>query len=425
MNESTIVIINYSILLAGLVISLSGLVFTIEISRFDRWNRAFFILLFSILVVYLGTEILTIIAMETPSQSFGHWAPFFMYINSTASSLIMPQLTIFIIKTASPRDKISSHPLFITVLAFWIIYMILLTSTWFTDYIYYFTPDNKYHRGPFYVLLLLPAVLIMGANIIALIIRRKDFSRREMYSFCTYIILPLIGMILQIFFYGILSVALCSSLASAALFVFILVDHVERMIEQVNQSAHQQANILALQMRPHFIYNTLTSIYYLCDQDPQKAKSTIFDFTNYLRANFSAVASDRPVFFKDELAHAKAYLAVETVRFDDRIAVEYDIPYTDFQLPALTLQPLVENAVKHGIVSDTGNLHILIKTVKKEGYVELIVENTGAAFGEYKNDDPGIALENIKQRLRSMCNGTFVISGREGGGTVVTIKIPD
>ena len=90
-------------------------------------------------------------------------------------------------------------------------------------------------------------------------------------------------------------------------------------------------------MRPHFIYNTMTSIYYLCEQDPKTAQQVTLDFTNYLRKNFSAIAKDGTIPFTEELEHTRAYLAVEQIRFEGEMFVEFDTPHTAFKLPPLTL----------------------------------------------------------------------------------------
>ena len=178
-------------------------------------------------------------------------------------------------------------------------------------------------------------------------------------------------------------------------------------------------------MRPHFIYNTMMSIYYLCDQNPQKAQQVTLDFTTYLRKNFNAIASDDTITFSEELEHTCAYLAVEQAQHDDNLFVEYDTPHTLFRVPTLTLQPIVENAVKHGMNPDAAEpLHISIKTEKTDSGNEIIVEDNGPGFKPADNKEPHIALANIRERLSLMCGGTMEITSLETGGTRVTIRIP-
>ena len=186
----------------------------------------------------------------------------------------------------------------------------------------------------------------------------------------------------------------------------------------------QRTNTLMLQIRPHFVYNTLTSIYCLIDDDPAKAKEVTDEFTNYLRNNFTAIAQDKPIAFTKELEHTKAYLAVEQARFEGQLFFEFDTPVINFRLPALTLQPIVENAVKHGRDPELDPLYISVITNETENGVEISVIDSGPGFGEIDNDEPHIALNNIRERLEMMCNGTLTIAPREVGGTVVTVFIP-
>ena len=162
---------------------------------------------------------------------------------------------------------------------------------------------------------------------------------------------------------------------------------------------------MVLQMRPHFIYNAMMSIYYLCTKDSKKAQQVTMDFTNYLRKNFTAIASENPVPFSDELEHTRAYLAVERVQFEDSLCVEYDTtPHKNFRLPPLTLQPIVENAVKHGMDPEYAPLCISIRTRETDSGSEIIVEDNGPGFAPADDDcEPHIALANIKQRLEMMC----------------------
>ena len=128
------------------------------------------------------------------------------------------------------------------------------------------------------------------------------------------------------------------------------------------------------------------------------------DFTNYLRKNFTAIASENPVPFSDELEHTRAYLAVEQVQFEDSLCVEYDTPHKNFRLPPLTLQPIVENAVKHGMDPEYAPLCISIRTRETDSGSEIIVEDNGPGFAPADDDcEPHIALANIKQRLEMMC----------------------
>lgn len=401
--------INYTILIIGLAISFSGLLLMLAIRFLTHWYKSFFITLFTIMLVYLSFNLVCILSMSAAKPEDYYISKISMYIYSIASSLPTLMLSYLIIN-ANSKTHIKGTMLTRLSTFIWIVYVALLSLTQFTSFIYYFTPDNVYHRGDFYYLLLVPPALMMVINFVGVIMRWKTITPRQRRAFTIYLIIPLIGTLIQMFFFGIFTIALCASIASLYMFIFSLEDHVDNAMDTVKTNADQKASILALQMRPHFIYNTLTSIYYLCDEDTEKAKSTILAFTSYMRKNFTALSSEDTIPFEDELEHTKAYLEVEKTRFEDEIEIEYDIGVIDFKLPPLTLQPLAENAVKHGRKPDGGKLFITIRTAKTDKGIEVTVENTGAAFGEIKNDDPHIALNNMSERLKLMCNGTLTIT---------------
>ena len=110
-----------------------------------------------------------------------------------------------------------------------------------------------------------------------------------------------------------------------------------------------RVSIMTSQIRPHFMYNALTSIAMMCTIDPPAAQEATVTFAKYLRENMDSLKQNSPVPFSQELDHLKKYLYIEKLRFQNKLNIEYDITVTDFVLPLLSVQPLVENAVKHGV----------------------------------------------------------------------------
>jgi LytS/YehU family sensor histidine kinase len=205
---------------------------------------------------------------------------------------------------------------------------------------------------------------------------------------------------------------------------FIISDQIINNYNQQREIANQSAHLMVLQMRPHFICNTMMGIYYLCDRNPQKAKQVTLDFTTYLRKNFTAIASEDTIPFSDELEHTRAYLAVEQAQHKQLLHVEYDTQFTFFRVPPLTLQPIAENAVKHGLDPYRGPLHIVIRTCRTDKASVIVVEDNGPGFDAAQQSEAHTALTNIRQRLELMCDGKMEITAREEGGTRVTIRIP-
>ena len=188
-----------------------------------------------------------------------------------------------------------------------------------------------------------------------------------------------------------------------------------------------QISIMLSQIQPHFLYNTLNSIYQLCETNPMRARILVNSFSEYLRNNLSSLEEHRLIPFKTELEHINTYLDIEKVRFEDTLEIEYDIKCIDFSLPVLTVQPIVENAVKHGTSKKRGGGTVMISTDEnKESYI-IKISDTGCGFDptQPKNDGKKhIGIENVRQRLFNMCGGTLSIESEVGKGTIATIIIP-
>jgi LytS/YehU family sensor histidine kinase len=262
--------------------------------------------------------------------------------------------------------------------------------------------------------------------------RRTRLSRKTFLSLVIAQMPMAFTLILNLFVDAVLLFGISYVLSALVMYSLVLSDQIEqdfrhqqRIAEQQGEIARQRANVMVLQMRPHFIYNTLTSIHCLCKLNPEKAQQVTMDFTNYLRKNFNAIASDSTIPFSMELEHTRAYLAVEKAQHEDMLSVDYDTPFTYFRLPSLTLQPIVENSVKHGMDPYHGPLHISIRTRRTDSVTEIIVEDNGSGFDLSDENRPHTALDNIRQRLELMCAGKLDVMSRDGGGTTVTVTIPD
>ncbi|MBR2531178.1 MAG: histidine kinase [Lachnospiraceae bacterium] len=202
----------------------------------------------------------------------------------------------------------------------------------------------------------------------------------------------------------------------------------KRLEAQEKELTENRISIMMSQIQPHFLYNSLASIYYLCDDDPQLAKKAIDEFSSYLRVNMDSLKQTRNVPFKEELKHIRNYLDLEKMRYEDRLTIFYDIEVSDFLVPALSVQPIVENAVRHGISKQPEGGTVSISTYEKDGWYEITVEDDGVGFDPEKGSDDKtrshIGIENVRYRLREMCGGTLEITSEFGFGTTATIRIP-
>ena len=190
--------------------------------------------------------------------------------------------------------------------------------------------------------------------------------------------------------------------------------------------AEQQIQIMMTQMQPHFLYNTLSTIQALCRIDPEKASDTTEKFGIYLQQNLDSINQPELIPIKKELEHTKIYADIEMIRFKN-VRVEYDIKDESFCVPALTVQPLVENAIKHGARIRKEGV-VTVRTKKTDNGHEVVISDNGCGFDttqQLGTDKTHIGIRNVEERVRIMCGGSVSIESRLDEGTTVTIRIPE
>ena len=400
---------------------LLGLAAAVIMPNSDRWSKRFFITFFSILLLYSTISIADMILTSSSSDMILPLKIIY-YFETLLALILYPMLTAYLLHCCG--ERLIHSRLFRAAVILSVICFILMNFSPFTTWFYYFTPINQFHRGPLYITVIILMDSIMVLNLAGVIQRREKLSKKYFYAYLIDIVPLTIALFIHLFVSVFMFLGFGFAICAFSMFGIIQSDQIDQNLRQQREIANQRANIMVLQMRPHFIHNTMTSIYYLCGQDPKKAQQVTLDFNTYLRKNFTAIASEDPVPFSEELEHTRAYLAVEQAQFEDQLFVDFDTPHITFRVPPLTLQPIVENAVKHGMDPDSEPLHISIRTRKTDSCSEIIVENTGSDFTPLDNSEPHLALQNIRQRLKMMCGGKLKVMPRDGGGTIVKIVIP-
>ena len=219
--------------------------------------------------------------------------------------------------------------------------------------------------------------------------------------------------------------------------VSMLYRQVKENRELERRLRRSRAELMASQIKPHFIYNTLNSIRTLITLDPKAAQQAVYDFSIYLRSNLDNMGDRDLIPFTEELRHIRAYLDIEKIRFEERLNVVMDIRTYMFLVPPLSIQPLVENAVKHGICKRMRGGTVTIRSYEEKNLYVVEVEDDGAGFdvsgldlGDDTADDvtssgsdtdSHIGLNNIRFRVHEITGGSLKIESHPGEGTKVTV----
>ena len=298
----------------------------------------------------------------------------------------------------------------------------------------------------FYDLLPLWTVLqsVSCIIIIVLLVLRFIAGNKNEKILCTFGMLPMIAFILDVIGTGIglwqggiisEDVFIVIFVASIILLLRVVPKNLnvairareleaEKMILSAELAESRIATMIS-QIQPHFIYNTLGTIEQLCITEPDAASKLVRNFSLYLRGNFSELDNAKPIRFSQEMNHVKHYTDIEQVRFPD-MTIQYDLRSVEFLLPALSVQPLVENAIKHGLMGLEEGGIVTISAYETEEYYVVEVTDDGVGFDMNAGCDETkhVGIKNIRGRIEAMCNGTLTIESKIGSGTKATIKIP-
>lgn len=326
-------------------------------------------------------------------------------------------------KEQSKRKPVRVYLVYLIV----ILGMLLLIVSQFANLYYYFDADNFYHRKPMYPLSIFLVLLGEGLDLSLLIQYRRRVKKAILISLISYVVLPVIAAFILFFYYGLSLINIAITISMIFMFIVAIIEQKKVLEQKEKEMSDLRIEVMLSQISPHFIYNTLTAIQYLCIKDPLMAEETVGEFAVYLRNTIDSLTTKKNIPFEKELEHVKNYLSIEKKRFGDCVKVKYDITEKDFLIPTLTLQPIVENAIKYGIGKKAEGGTISIHTKKTMEEYIIIIEDDGAGFDIENIKEDGrshIGIPNVRSRLASMCKGSLFVESVIGQGTAVTIKLP-
>lgn len=389
-SQSTIIyFINHISTLVGIILSIVVFVVAFQVKQRSRRIRYFI----SCIAILLG-GLMFQIGMY---PSYGY----------VAYSLVIPMFTLYFMETE--RDNGKTWDSF-----FWMMLQTLISILVILTVVY----------GRSDYLIALSCTLQNLLLIVMLWISSKNLN--EIIRFLVATLFPISTALSGMMFKELRIQGIGISLMLLLVFFGYQADMERELLNKKVELSENKVSLLMEQIHPHFIYNALQQIALLCDEDADAVKPAIYNFSSYLRKNFEALTNEKMIPFGQEMEHVDAYVALSRILPSRNFSIEKNFQIKDFRIPALTIQPLVENAIYYGIgMSEAGDV-IKIETKEEGGYVLIIVSDDGHGkktelSTQKKHKSVGTA--NVKTRLKILCDGELSLNKSENG-TQAIIRIP-
>lgn len=342
-----------------------------------------------------------------------------------ASDIVMWLFTSCLTDFLSQNYKVSRLPeKIVRALSLFLLAGSLLSFKW--NIFFTITPQGTWIEGAFAAVDIVLSFVCFVLNLWFVLYYRRFFTKRAFVLILSYCLLPLAATLLHDIWYPV-PIYLIMTLLLISIFISFHSDLEKMLARQEKELVESRIAVMTSQIQPHFLYNSLNSIYHLCDLDVRLAQEAVSNFSDYLRGVLDSLKRATPISFAAELRNVQTYLELEKLRFGEELQIVYDISETQFFVPALTVQTLVENAVKHGLCMKEDGGTLTLKTRAGQSCYEIIVQDDGVGFAPEQLANDGrlhVGLENTRQRLAAMVGGTLTISSTPGIGTKAVIRIP-
>ena len=407
--------------LAPLVILLIGLTFAVLLDRYTRADQRMTLLMILLVEAFLVAQGY-IDWLLAPNST----ALFAKTVNSVAGYCLRPLIFVLIFRLVAPRKRFWAAWVLVGLNA--AVYMMALVS----HIPFFFDAEAGFVRQ---VPLGFTVFFVSGALFAYLIwLTVRENRQVRMGELWLPILSDLLIMAAVLYdispaYRDFPASAFTIALVCGSVFYYIWLhlrferDHERELLDGQNMQ------IMLSQIQPHFLYNSLGAIRDTYRGDARRGEQAITDFAEYLRHNMDSLTQEEPIPFAEELAHVRCYLGLQKLRFGDDLNVVYDLACTEFSLPTLTLQPLVENAVTYGVrKSETGRGTVTIRSRACPDRFEVSVTDDGPGF--VPDSLPGdsershVGLRNVRERVKHACGGELRIDSAPGEGATVTIILP-
>ena len=298
---------------------------------------------------------------------------------------------------------------------------------WCADYIYPFFYDVRNHhllQPALYVVSILPGIVSVLLDLLLILLSKKETALQDRLLLMAFPLLPFVSFLVNWLIPGL-------SLQQSMIFASLLMNHFYFDAKKDRELEHQKKELQVLRLKntlervkPHFIYNVLTSIYYLCAKDSMLAQKAIEAFSSFLREALQHAEHLVQVPFERELSLIKNYVKLESLRFENQFTVFYKIDETSFFVPPFSVQPLVENAIKYGMRRmQNGKIFVAVKEVDSEYLVTVTDNGVGFDAEQLHNDKNPSGIRNVQEMLKLTGSGYLEVFSTPGNGTHAVMHV--
>lgn len=373
----------------------------------------------------VSSEILASMLAGVTSPAATFIAPLAVYATYVFPALQSLAFSQYIYRYLKSKLAVDRKPFYL-IIGLSIVTIIFATVALPNDLYVWFDESNRFHLQetqwiaslfPFSSLSILAAILLPYLRLL---------SARDRFFLLFYPAVIFIALIIEMLVPGIWPSYIGDAIALFLIYANLQVDQSLKLREQEKKLAESRVSIMLSQIKPHFLANALSAICDLCEGNPE-VQQAIITFSEYLRGNMESLAYREPIPFERELEHTKQYLQLEQLRLAGRLHVVYEIDELGFNIPTLTLQPLVENAVRHGVAPMADGGTIRIRTAKTARSYLVSVIDDGRGFDSEappKDEARHIGIANVRERLATLCDGMLEIKSTPSSGTTAVMTIP-
>ena len=287
--------------------------------------------------------------------------------------------------------------------------------------------QHHYKHGPLYPAYMILYLALIIIVIVGFVYYGKQFRRHNRTSLYAIMIFIVMGILFQELTESFIRTAyLVISIGLALLYIHMSEYSQMRIDDELKQKNYE---IMVSQINPHFLFNSLAVIRDLYQDDLDEGDQALVEFSQFLRYNLDSLSKEKLINFADEIANVERYLSLQQMRFGDMLQTSYDLQCTNFKVPSLSIQPIVENAVNHGVRKKTdGQGIVTIRSREFDDRYEVSIIDNGPGFdpNNIKHDDnrAHIGISNVKERLLLSGNGKLEYKSEIGKGTTAILTIP-